>query len=113
MVICLSHLFSVLEIVFHKGTEAVVEDVAEIVVEEDGAVGVEVTIGAGGELIFEADVEGFGVVGDGRRDAPDGVEVGEVFAAFHIYMITVGGWVEPEGLPCPEILHVAEEEVEL
>ena len=84
MVICLSHLFSVLEIVFHKGTEAVVEDVAEIVVEEDGAVGVEVTIGAGGELVFETDVEGFDVEGDGGGDAPDAVKVGEVLSAFHI-----------------------------
>ena len=88
-----------------------VEDVAEVVVEEDGAVGGDVSIGAGGELVFETDVEGFDVEGDGGGNAPDAVKVGEVLSAFHIYMITIGGGVEQKVLPCPEVFHVAQKEV--
>lgn len=99
-----------LEVILHQGAEAVVGDLVEVGVVEDGAVGGEVAIGGGSPLIFEAEAEGLDVVADGRGDAVDAVEVSKILAALHIDTIVVSAEVI-EILPCPEILHVADEKV--
>ena len=71
--------FMASEVVFDEGAEAMAEDVAEVIIEKDGTVGVDVTVGTSGEFILETDVEGLYVIGDGGSDAPDGVEVFDAF----------------------------------
>ena len=50
------------KIVFHHSADAVVGHLAQVVVVGDGAVDLEVAVGDGGQLVFEADVESLGVV---------------------------------------------------
>ena len=97
------------EVIFDKGTKTMIEDTIEVGI--SGAVGCEIAIVGSGGFIFDTEVEGFKVVADRGGKTDNTVEVGEFLATFHVYMVTVCGGIEPEVLPCPEILHVSEEEV--
>ena len=75
------------EVVFDQQADAVVGHKMQVCVVDYAAVGGYVSVGAGCILVLEPQIERPDVVAYGWRDTVDAVEVGEVFAPFHVDMI--------------------------